>query len=275
MTTQPENKSLDLEQMLLAASAATVAAAEVLLSRFRLPDRAKSLNARYKSPNALVTDADIASDQAMKEALVAANAPGRILSEESETALSDDSSLTWLVDPLCGTVPYSTGMDHWGVNIALRQDEDLVVASLRLPSLGVSLSASRGGGVFSGGEPFAASSQGEKLSESTVGLEIDGPDEWRRKLASGLDWIPQVSQINTFASGAYPMAMLCLGRLPVTVFYGIEPMHLAAGAMIASELGILVTDDSGNDIDWSKDDELPVVVAGWPGIHQQLIEAMR
>ena len=45
--------------------------------------------------------------------------------------------------------------------------------------------------------------------------------------------------------------------------------------MIASELGVLVTDDSGQPIDWSKDDELPVVVIGWPEIHEQLLAVMR
>ena len=251
-----------------------MAASEVLLSRFRRPDGATPLNAYYKSPNALVTDADLASDRAISESLKAAQAPGRILSEESETTLSDDESLSWLVDPLCGTVPYSTGMDHWGVNVALRQDGKLLAASLRLPSLDIGLSASRGGGVIYRGEPLTSRSPREKLSESTVGLEIDGPDEWRRKLTSGLEWVPQVSQINTFASSAYPMALLCLGRLSAAVFYGIEPVHLAAGAMIASELGVLVTDDAGGAIDWSSDDELPVVVVGWPGIHEQLIEVM-
>ena len=265
--------------MLAAAGAATLAADEVLMSRFRRPDNAEPLNARYKSPNSLVTDADLASDRAISEALKAAGVTGRILSEESETTLTGDESLTWLVDPLCGTVPYSTGMDHWGVNVALRQDGNLLAASLRLPSLGVGLAASRGGGVINigvvhNGEPYASSSPSEILSESVVGLEIDGPGEWRRKLASGLEWIPRVSRINTFASAAYPMALICLGRLPAAVFYVIEPVHLAAGAMIASELGVLVTDHAGGAIDWSKDDELAVVVVGWPVIHRQLIEVM-
>lgn len=266
--------NLDLAQILDAANSAAAAASEVLLARFR-PDNSNPLDSFYKSPNALVTDVDLASDKAITEALRTAGAPGRILSEESETALSNDSdSLTWLVDPLCGTVPFSTGMDHWGVNIALRSDGELVAASLPLPSLGEQLSATRGNGVVRNGEPFASASPREKLAESTIGLEIDGPDEWRRKLASGLEWIPSVSQINTFASTAYPMALICMGRLPAAVFYGIEPVHFAAGAMIASELGILVTDDNGVCIDWSQDDELPVVVIGWPAIHEQLIAAM-
>jgi myo-inositol-1(or 4)-monophosphatase len=264
---------LDLRQILKAADEAAAAAGEVLLARFR-PDAAEALDTFYKSPNALVTDADIASDKAIVAALQNAGAPGRILSEESGTALSDDDSLTWLVDPLCGTVPFSTGMDHWGVNIALRRGDELLAASLPLPSLGERLSATKGGGVVRNGEPFTSSSPRTKLSESTIGLEVDGPEEWRLRLASDLGWIPSVSQINTFASTAYPTALICLGRLPAAVFYGIEPMHFAAGAMIASELGVLTTDEKGEPIDWSKDDELPVVVIGWPEIHGQLLGAM-
>ena len=239
-----ENNELDLQQILKAADSAATAASEVLMARFR-PNSAEALDRFYKSPNALVTDADLAADKAITEALIAADAPGRILSEESETKLSDDDSLTWLVDPLCGTVPFSTGMDHWGVNIALRKDGDLIAASLPLPSLGERLSAIKANGVIRNGELFTGCSPIQKLSESAIGLEVDGPEEWRTRLAGDLDWIQSVSQINTFASAAYPIALVCLGRLPAAVFYGIEPMHFAAGAMIASELGVLVTDELG------------------------------
>ena len=266
-------REIDLHQILIAADSATAAAEKALLARFR-PDNVDSVEAFYKSPNDLVTSADLDSDKAIIAALKAADAPGRILSEESETNLSSDQSLTWLVDPLCGTVPFSTGMDHWGVSIALRRQGDLIAASVALPSLGERLSAIKGRGVIVNGSPFSSSSPRQKLSESTVGLEVDGPDEWRRKLASGLEWIPSVSQINTFASATYPISLVCLGRLPAAVFYGIEPVHLAAGALIADELGICVTDDSGQVIDWSKDDELPAVVIGWPNIHDQLIKVM-
>ena len=268
-----ENNELDLQQILKAADSAATAASEVLMARFR-PNSAEALDRFYKSPNALVTDADLAADKAITEALIAADAPGRILSEESETKLSDDDSLTWLVDPLCGTVPFSTGMDHWGVNIALRKDGDLIAASLPLPSLGERLSAIKANGVIRNGELFTGCSPIQKLSESAIGLEVDGPEEWRTRLAGDLDWIQSVSQINTFASAAYPIALVGLGRLPAAVFYGIEPMHFAAGAMIASELGVLVTDELGAPIDWSKDDELSVVVIGWPVIHEQLLAAM-
>ena len=268
-----KQNEIDLHQILVAADCATAAAGKALLDRFR-PENIDSLEAFYKSSNALVTAADLASDKAIIGILKSAGVPGRILSEESETRLSSDQTLTWLVDPLCGTVPFSTGMDHWGVSVALRRHQDLIAASVVLPSLGEHLSGIKGGGVIVNGSPFSSASPREKLSESTVGLEVDGPDEWRQKLASGLEWIPSVSQINTFASAAYPISLVCLGRLPAAVFYGIEPVHLAGGALISAELGIRVTDDSGEAVDWSTDVELPAVVVGWPKIHDQLIAAM-
>ena len=40
------------------------------------------------------------------------------------------------------------------------------------------------------------------------------------------------SQINSFSSIAYPMTQMALGRIPGGVFYGIDTVHFAAGAMI-------------------------------------------
>ena len=63
-----------------------------------------------------------------------------------------------------------------------------------------------------------------------------------------------------------------------TVAYSGDLSHGAWCAsdakMIANELGVLITDDRGEAIDWSKDDELAVVVIGWPGIHAQLLDVM-
>ena len=62
--------------------------------------------------------------------------------------------------------------------------------------------------------------------------------------------------------------------MAAVVFYRIEPMHVAAGALATMLLGGRATDGNGNPIDWSRDDELPMVVVGWPRVHDQLIEAI-
>ena len=264
---------LDRAKALEAALVAAREAAETLRLRFRRKIGEPALNSWTKDGGGLVTEADIASDQAIAQVLKVHNVPGAILSEESRTPSAGDG-LTWLVDPLCGTVPFSAGLAHWGVSIALRQGGSLELGVLTLPAQQEQLTAVRGRGVSRNGRVWTSSPPGERLSEVAVGLEIDGGADWKRALSGRLDWVGGVGQINSFSSAAFPVAQICLGRLAAAVFYRITPVHLAAGALIATELGIAVTDESGAPLDWSRDDDFPAVVIGWSEVHGQLIEAM-
>lgn len=263
-----------------AAIAASDAASEVLMSRFR--DDERHLATWQKSPGALVTDADIESDRAIAEALKRSGATGYIISEESRTELSatddkDGIRCEWLIDPLCGTVPFSTGMTHWGVNIAMRQHGGgLEVAVLSTPASGDSITVSRGEGANLNGRAFSVKHPDLRLGESAICLEIDGEHhQWEQLIDSGeLKWAGRAGQVNSFSSAAYPLMQVCLGRLSGAVFYRIEPMHMAAGSLVLQELGAKVTNAEGEAIDWSSDLELDVVVAAWPGVHSELIDAI-
>lgn len=261
----------DLTKARDAAIAASDAASRLLMDRFRSADR--PLDTWMKAPGALVTDADMSADGAIAQALASSGLPISIRSEESISTLGDEDAC-WLVDPLCGTVPFSLGMPHWGVNIALLIDGRLELGLINIPAGGERLVAVRQEGVSLGQSPLDSSPPTTNLGLSTVGLEVDGGAEWARVLTGELDWVPQVGQVNTFSSGAYPAAQVCMGRLAAAVFYKIAPVHIAAGACIAEELGLRVTGAQGQGLDWGSEEDLPVVVIGWPEVHSQLIEAM-
>ncbi len=261
-----------------AAFAAAGAASDVLMARFA--SGVQNLSSWEKSPGAMVTEADIESDHAIAKALKESGCGGVIISEESNVDLGrggiePDCKVEWLVDPLCGTVPFSTGMNHWGVNIAMRADGELVVGALATPTGGIVLTSEVASGVKVNGENLCVAEPDRDLGEVAVGLEIDGQDVWRSLLRSGrLNWVTRVLQANSFASAAYPLMLVATGRMAAVVFYRIEPMHVAAGALATMLLGGRATDGNGNPIDWSRDDELPMVVVGWPRVHHQLIEAI-
>lgn len=260
-----------------AAVAAANAASDVLMSRFR--SGVGNLESWEKSPGALVTEADIEADRAIADALADSGCGGVIISEESNVDLGGGTdslvNVEWLIDPLCGTVPFSTGMNHWGVNIALRAEGELVLAALSVPASDTMITASKDGDVNVNGENLEASFPKRDLGEVAVGLEIDGQAQWRELLdTGGLNWVTRVGQANGFSSAAYPLMLVATGRMSSVVFYRIEPMHFAAGALAATMLGAKATDGHGDDIDWSRDEELPMVVVGWPRIHEQLIEAI-
>ena len=275
---------LDRRAALDAAVGAAEAATRVLLRRFRPPSQ-EPLTARMKGAGALVTDADIASDEAIASALEEAGAPGDFVSEES-AAEHGGGDLTWLIDPLCGTTPYSTGMGHWGLNIALRAGSMLEVGVLALPTLGELFTAVRGKGAARSGRPLQPEHPLGRLQDVAVALEIDSGPVWARLAApsapdrsdagrrSPLEWTAHVGQINSFASAAYPVGQVLLGRLHAVVFYTIGAVHLAAGAAIAAEVGVAVTDGRGEPLDWASDHDFELVVIGWPEVHAELLEAM-
>ena len=260
-----------------AATTALTAASDALLTRFTAG--VQDLSSWEKSPGALVTEADIESDQVIAKALADSGCGGVIISEESNVDLgaSSDGSerIEWLIDPLCGTVPFSTGMNHWGVNIAMRADGELTLSALASPPNNTVITAHPDDGVKLDGESLKVSFPDRAIGEVAVGLEIDGQEQWRELLTTGgLNWVTKVGQANGFSSAAYPLMLVCSGRMSAVVFYRIEPMHLAAGSLAAMMLGAKATDSTGEPIDWSRDDELPMAVVGWPRVHDQLIEAI-
>lgn len=251
------------------AEKANKVGSEILLNHF---SNISGLEKWKKSDEGLVTSADIESDNAIQAIL--SRSEIKILSEESTSGLNE-SNLTWLVDPLCGTMPFSTGMPYWGLNIALRCDQQLLLSVVSLPYFNEIFVSILGRGVTLNGEILERKAPTKNLSDGIIGLEIDGGKEWEKLLPKELSWLTKVNQVNTFASAAYPLTQVCQGRLAAVVFYGIESVHIAAGALLATELGLKVTDDRNNGIDWKNEKENRIVVVGWPEVHNQLITRMQ
>ncbi|MCH8235171.1 MAG: inositol monophosphatase family protein [Chloroflexi bacterium] len=258
---------------LLAAVTACGAAAGALLARFR--DAGDSpLERSFKSDGSLVTDADIAADRAIAEVLGTFDVAGQIVSEESISG-AEDSDLRWLVDPLCGTAPYAAGLGHWGVNVALMDRTRPLLGAITVPTMRETLTSVCGRGVSRNGKPWSPQPPPGKLSEQLVDLEIDGPDRSAAMMADGsLRWVSGVGRTTTYASMAYPLGQLCLGRLAGVVAYGVGTVHLAAGLAIAEELGVTVTDGNGDALDWTVESPWQVMIAAWPDAHAGLLELM-
>ena len=260
---------------MLAAITACGAAAEVLLARFREAD-GSPLERSFKSDGGIVTDADLAADAAISNALRAYDVSDRIVSEESVSG-AEGSDLHWAVDPLCGTAPYAAGLGTWGVNVALMDRSVPVLGAITVPTMRETLTSVRGRGVSRNGKPWSPGPPVGKLSEQLVDLEIGGPEISAEMMSNGsLRWVRGVDHTTTYASMAYPLSQLCLGRLAGVVAYSVGGVHVAAGLAIAEELGINVTDGNGDALDWVRhgDGPFPVMIAAWPDAHTRLLDLM-
>lgn len=264
----PFDRAVALQAALKAADAAS----QALLARFR-PAADEALDITVKGPGALLTDADLAADRAIADVLTEMAIDANILSEES----ADDRGhpgLTWLIDPLCGTTPFSTGLPMWGVNIALRSETQLELGVLSLPTAAELFSAVRGQGAARNGQKFTPSEPPGELGDIAIGVEVDGGPRWARQMETSLAWTENLGQVYSFVSGAYPQAQVLLGRMHAVVYHRITAVHIAAAAAIAAEIGVQVTDASGNSLDWTSGAPFDRVIMAWPRTHEALLSVI-
>ena len=199
--------------------------------------------------------------------LNASGLPGNLLSEESELQ-RDDSRYTWLIDPLCGTVPYSTGLPHFGVNVALAYGLQLEIGVIALPATGEILTGIRGRGAFLNGEPLIVEEPAGELVD--IAISVGDVRSYKgKKLAIA----NAPGKHYAFSSGSYPLAQVLLGRIHASMHAGVN-VHTAAGVCIAKELGIQVTDEHGNDGGNLMSRESNTLLVAWPRTHAALLAAV-
>lgn len=136
----------------------------ITLSRYRASD----LAIETKPDLTPVTEADRATEQALRERLTSLRADDGVVGEEFGATESADgpSGRRWILDPIDGTKSYVRGLDTWATLIALMEGDEVTVGVASMPALGRRWWASRGGGAFAGG---AYPGGGIALSGEAVG----------------------------------------------------------------------------------------------------------
>ena len=113
--------------------------------------RPAGIDVSIKSDRTVVTAADLAADQLLRDAISQAYPEDGILSEEAGTIYPEGKSAVWILDPLDGTTNFSLGLHHWGVSIARLVDGFPDVGVLYFPLLDELITASKGGGAYLNG----------------------------------------------------------------------------------------------------------------------------
>ena len=109
--------------------------------------------ATKSSPTDVVTEVDRAAEELIRARLLAARPDDGIIGEEGADTPSA-SGVTWVVDPIDGTVNFLYGIPQYAISIAAR-DGDQVVAGVVLDvTKGEAFTATRGGGAALDGRPI-------------------------------------------------------------------------------------------------------------------------
>lgn len=211
---------------------------------------------REKGPADLVTEADVASQTAIKSFLLGRFPDHLFLGEEDSAGKTMDalrpppgSPPVWVVDPLDGTANYAHGVPAYCVNIALLIDDQPVVGVTYDPRLDEMYTAARGHGAFLNGQPIRVSSAA-KLADGL--LSTGFPSDFQKQLRNLDAWhrMSAASQgLRRTGSTAINMAYVAAGRFDGYWCFDNWPWDVLPGAVLVVEAGGTLSTTDGRPFD--------------------------
>lgn len=159
---------------------------------------------------------------------------------ESETP-GLDTGVRWVIDPIDGTVNYVYGLPHYAVSIAAEVGGVSVAGVVRNAVTGEEWTAIRGEGAWRGGERLTGSRITE-LDRALVATGFGYGAARRAHQARVLaDLLHRVRDIRRFGAAAIDLCFAAEGRVDAFYEKGLGPWDHAAGGLVATEAGLLVT----------------------------------
>ena len=193
----------------------------------------------------IVTEADREVELLIRDRIAAARPGDGFLGEESG-AERGESGLTWVVDPIDGTVNYAYGIPHYAVSIAVVEGEpdpqawDALAGVVYTPVVDELFRASAGDGAWLGSTRLAVSEPTDAGALLATGFGYD-PATHAGDLARLGRIMPIARDIRRAGAASLDLAYVAAGRLDGYVERGLQPWDHAAGALLVTEAGGAVT----------------------------------
>jgi myo-inositol-1(or 4)-monophosphatase len=268
----PEPLLRELEDLAISAARAA--------GQFIVQDRPLGLGVvkTKSSVNDIVTVMDQRSEALLRRHLLEARPDDAILGEESG-ASDGTSGITWVIDPIDGTVNYLYGIPAYCVSVAAVMGDPRtagqwqpVAGAICNPQTAETFHARVGGGAHvrrADNDTAIRVNTVDVLLQSLVATGFGYRPEVRTRQGEVLGTIlPEVRDIRRAGSAALDLCAVAHGTVDAYYESGLNPWDLAAGWLVATEAGALVTGLNG-----MAPGQAAVVAAG-PGIHGSLLSRL-
>ncbi|HWF27120.1 MAG TPA: inositol monophosphatase family protein [Mycobacterium sp.] len=238
---------------------------------------------RSKStPTDPVTVVDTETERLLRARLAQLRPGEPILGEEgggptdaTDLGAASDGAVTWVLDPIDGTVNFVYGIPAYAVSVAAQVGGASVAGAVADVVAGRVYSAASGLGAHVTDEQGTHSLRCSSVDDLSMALLGTGFGYSRRRRATQAALLarilPVVRDVRRIGSAALDLCMVAAGRLDAFYEHGLQVWDSAAGALIAAEAGARVV--------------LPapvgpvggagLVVAAAPGIADELLAALK
>ncbi|TNC27841.1 inositol monophosphatase [Amycolatopsis alkalitolerans] len=187
----------------------------------------------------VVTAVDRASERLIRQRLAELRPDDQVLGEEEGGAAGD--GVTWVVDPIDGTVNFLYGSPCFAVSVAAQVGGVSVAGAVVEPVDGRRWTAVRGQGAWLDGRRLHTSAP-ERLDLTLVGTGFSYDRARRaRQAAMVAELMSRVRDVRRPGAASLDLCAVAAGWLDAYVEHGLHRWDWAAGALIAAEAGAVVS----------------------------------
>jgi myo-inositol-1(or 4)-monophosphatase len=184
----------------------------------------------------IATQMDKKAETFIVQSLLAARPDDGIIGEEG-AAVESKSGITWVIDPLDGTVNYFYGLPGWNVSIAAKDADGSVVGVVVAPTINSTWWASRGGGAFFNGSKIKTNEPVE-FNRAFIGTGFQYDVAHRgRQIENVGRMLPLIRDIRRNGAAAVDICSVAMGSLDAYFEDGLKEWDWAAASLVATEAG--------------------------------------
>lgn len=206
--------------------------------------RYEGLNVQVKSDGSPVTNADLAVNQIVQEAVLKAFPHDAWLSEESPDNPSRlQSQRVWILDPIDGTKPFIKGLPHYTISLALIDQGQPAIGVIYNPATQEYFSVIREQHALLNGQPIHV----RTLSDPSRNTFL--VNRWQVNDATLKAWKREHHCPPLLGSIAYCLALVAAGHVDGVINLGPQnEWDIAAGLLLVQAAGGLVFDKNQQPI---------------------------
>jgi myo-inositol-1(or 4)-monophosphatase len=193
----------------------------------------------------LVTEADQTAEAEIKQTILNHFPAHTIIAEETKTK-TGDSDYSWIIDPLDGTTNYVHGLPMFAVSIAIAFREKVIAGVVFNPVTKELFCAEKNCGATLNGQQIKVSTT-KTIADSLLatGFAYDLRELFDELVNRFSTCLFEARGIRRYGSAALDLCYLACGRYDGYWEQQLQPWDTAAGLIIASEAGAVITDFSG------------------------------
>jgi myo-inositol-1(or 4)-monophosphatase len=228
-----------VNEYLETATELALQAGEIMLEHFD-----SGVTVKIKADNTPVTVADESINQLVIDRITAQYPIHGIIGEEGSVE-KPEASLQWVCDPIDGTLPYTLGIPTNVFSLALVEDGAPIVAVVADPYMERMYTATLGEGAFCNDRSLATSTR-TTIAGSI--MNVSGRSGRGAAVLGGpvyADLEKLGARMLHHSSMVYEAALVAVGAFDAAIFTKRTPWDAAAGGLLVTEAGGVVTDVNG------------------------------